>query len=489
MSAAAALLAKEFRAAAPLSLAVLAGLLAGLVPVPPQGDLRELGPLVYVIGALALGANAFGHEYRHGTLAQSLTQPVARSRILAAKMGVLAALLSAVAVVAAAAVFSRIRWAAADREALVALFVLPLAYGGVVAPWLTLVTRRTLAGTLFSGALAALLLLGGNWVGWLLFDSDAAIEAFKMRVLWIGSSLLVITAAVALWRSFARLQVADGPRSEVALPDAFRGGARTLAARRHPILLLVGKELRLQQLTFVASVLYTLLCVSLWARRESMALVTEAIAVATTIHALVVVALAGAFSCAEERALGTLEWQLLLPRSARAQFALKATATVALAGLLAIGVPALLSAVLGIPSRSLPRLDRASTTLLVLLSGSVYLSSISSSAVAVFLACVPAFMAGYWFLQNVAGRLAFATLLRLHPPVPGTMPYVLPRADAAVATLIGAALVLLVLGFAFENHRAADRSTRRIAMQVGIVAASLTACCVTSAAAGRILFL
>ena len=488
MSATAALVRKEFRAVAALWLAILAGILAGLVPMP-QRDLRELGPLFYVIGALALGANAFGHEYRNGTLAQALMQPVARGQILAAKMSVLAALLIALAAVAAAAVFSQFRWAAADREALIALFVLPLAYGFLVAPWLTLLTRRTLAGTLFSGALAALLLVAGNWIGWLLWDSDAAIDAFKMRVLWVGSSVLLIAAAVGLWRSVDGLQVTDGPSSEVALSGAFRVARGMRAARRHPVLVLVGKELRLQQLTFVASALYALVCAALWTRREAMPLGAEAIAIATTVHALVVVALAGASSCAEERALGTLDWQLLLPRSARAQFALKAATTLCLAGLLAIGLPWLLSVVLGIPRPALPRLDR-SPGLLVLLSGSVYISSVSSSAVAAFLACIPAFTVAYWFLLNVIGRLAFATVHTLRPPVAGTMQYVLPlRADAAVADFIGAGIVLLVLGFAFENYRTADRSAWRIVLQVGVVVGSLTACCLAFAAAGRILFL
>jgi ABC-type transport system involved in multi-copper enzyme maturation permease subunit len=485
VNATALLVRKELRAVAGLWLGVVGAMLAGM-PLA-RNDLREMGPLFYVIGALALGANAIGHEYRHGTMSQLLMQPVARRRLLAVKVAVLAVLLAAVAGVAAAAVFPRFRWSSDDRPYLIALFVLPLGYGFFVAPWLTLKTRHTLAGTLFSGALAALLLLGGEWIGGMWFVAAADIDAFKLRVLWTGSILLAGCAAVGLWRSFADLQVTDDVRSDVTLPIDLGITEQTTAARRHPVLLLVAKELRLQQLTFVGSVVYVLFCLSLWTRRASMPTFDEAISIATVIHAVVVAALTGAFSCADERALGTLQWQLQQPISARVQFGVKMSVTVALTLSLAIGLPALVLGIVGVHLRILPSVSVGVPILLALLAGSVYVSSVSSSAVVAFFSCVPTFMAALWFLQAVVGAVSFRTLIALHPPEHGGF-VPLPRVNPGLAGAVALALVVLVLAFALENHRDGERSPSRIVLQVVTLAALVTVTSVAFAAAGRLLF-
>jgi ABC-type transport system involved in multi-copper enzyme maturation permease subunit len=489
VSATALLVRKEVRAVGTLWLTVVGGILAGLLPWA-QRDLRELGPVFYVFGTLVLGASIVGHEYRYGTMAQLLTHPIARARIFAVKMAVLVAVLATVAGASAVAVFSRFRWDATDREGLIALFALPLAYGLVVAPWLTLKTRNTLAGALFSGALAALLLLGGNWAGWLLFESDGEIDAFKMRVLWSGSAVLCAAAAVALWRAVASLQVSDGGRVDVTIPALFGLGSAVKPRRRHPLLMLAVKDLRLQQLAFVATGLYVLLCLTLWARRASLPQFDDALTAATLIHGLVLAGLMGAFTCAEERVLGTREWQLLQPASARVQFAVKVTVTAALALMLAVGVPALLASLLGTPIRGGPGLYSSIVGFAVLLSGSIYLSSLASSAVAAFFACIPGLMLSVWFMQSVVGRAVYAILMRLHDPAIAQhrvyRPF--PRVEAGAVTLIVAALLLLVLHYAFENYRAGDRSPRRAAIQVAVFAAAFAAVCMAAAVAGRVLF-
>jgi ABC-2 family transporter len=479
----AALLRKELRAQAALWLVIAVSMVAGTLKLP-RGGLREFGPIFYVIGALALGADVMGQEVRHGTLAQLLMHPVRRARTLVTKMAVLAALLIGIGGIAALAVFPQFRWSPSDRDFLVALIVLPLAYGFLVAPWLALTTRSTLAGTLFSGALAALLLLGGSWLGTSRFEAAAEIDAVRLRVLWTGSAVLCVCGAIGIWRSFAGLQVLEGVGGDLSLPGVFGTVREATARRRHPVVLLVAKELRLQQLTFVAPVIYVLVCVAVWGRRQSMPAYQDTIAVATLIHALVVAALAGAFSCAEERVLGTLPWQLLQPMAAGAQFAVKVATTVALTLTLAVGLPAVLVPLLG-AAQPVVTDHVAVGALLALLAGSVYVSSVSSSPLIAFFSCIPAFMATFWFVREVAARAGWMIFLRLH-----TLPHgrFLPMVLGWGALATDAALALIVFAFAFANHRTIGRSTARVAGQVLFVAIAVVVLSATFAAGGRLLF-
>jgi hypothetical protein len=194
----------------------------------------------------------------------------------------------------------------------------------------------------------------------------------------------------------------------------------------------------------------------------------------------------GAFACAEERVLGTLEWQLLQPVSARVQFAVKIAVTGAVGLMLAVGVPVVLSSLLGTPLHGAPRLSAGITLFAIVLSGSVYLSTISSSAVMAFFVAIPALMASFWFFQNVAGALVFKIVMRL----PRTEAYVFRfrRVDAVTSAFLTAALVLLVLEHALRNYRTVDRSPRRIAIHVATVASLLLLVCASFAAAGWVLF-
>jgi hypothetical protein len=474
---------KEFRATVWPWLAILAAMVSG---VPFSRDLFHLAPVFYVFGALGLGANAIGHEYRHGTLAQLLTQPVPRSRILAAKMIVLAALLVAVTGMAAIVVFPQFRWRPADRDFLAALCVLPPLYGLLVAPWLTLKTRSTLAGMLFSGALAALLVIAGDWIGTLRFASDREIDAFKVTVLWIGSALLFVAGTAALWRSFLRLDVIEGVRADIALPAPLRVARASTPVRRNPFLLLAAKEVRLQQLTFVASLMYCLLFVTLWARRGTWVHYHDGIEVATAIHGIIVATLAGALCCAEERALGTLQWQLLQPVAARIQFAVKIGITAALVFGLALGLPAVLGLAAGFPTDGLIQ-ARTAFTLLLLLVGSIYLSSVAGSSLIAFFACVPAFMISFWFAINVAGGIGLRVFGLFHRMPRGQMARGLHTVPDGVATLIWSVFILLTLAFAFVNYRDSDRSLGRAGGQLLGLAALLVVTFAGFAAVGRLL--
>ena len=128
----------------------------------------------------------------------------------------------------------------------------------------------------------------------------------------------------------------------------------------------------------------------------------DALMAATIIHAVIVVTLAGAMSCAEERVLGTLSWQLLQPVSGRVQFAVKLAMTLAVTLLLALGLPALLFSVFGgISEHWSTHSGAVASALALLLAGSIYLSSVAPSAVSAFLLCVPAFLVESWYVQRI----------------------------------------------------------------------------------------
>jgi hypothetical protein len=485
VSATAVLVRKELRAAAPLWLAIVGGMLAGELP---GHDLRELELFFYGLGAVTLGAASIGNEYRYGTMSQLLTQPVPRPRVLASKLGVLApALLGILAIAIGVANQDYLRWMRpADRPLLLALFVLPVVYGFTVAPWLALKTRSTLAGALFSGALAAMLLIAGDRFG-ALFVGEAALDAFKMRVLWGGSALLVVWSAAGLWRSFMGLEVPDGTRSDVVL--ALPASKTVTFARHHPVLLLAGKELRLQQLTVFASLIYVGLCVALAGWRFSPGTLANILEVATAVHLVVVAALAGAFSCAEERVLGTLDWQLLQPLRARTQFAVKAAITIAVVLVLTIGLPAVVYTLIGVPVRELPRPDRSALLIALLLPTSMYISSVSTSAVVALCACLPSFMAAFWFVNRLVIGLGYRLYVGMHGHPRGVTVAYYARPDARLGALVTIGIALLVLAFAYDNYRRLDRSLPRAAWQVATVGAVFAATSLALAAAGRLLSL
>ena len=95
---------KEVRALALPWLAILACMVA-----PRVVDAPRLGPIAviaYVLGTAALGALSIGHEYTGRTLSLLLSLPARRERLLAVKLGVLAALLLPLWVLA---VYGRVR--------------------------------------------------------------------------------------------------------------------------------------------------------------------------------------------------------------------------------------------------------------------------------------------------------------------------------------------------------------------------------------------
>ena len=115
------------------------------------------------------------------------------------------------------------------------------------------------------------------------------------------------------------------------------------STRRPATWLLVKKELRLQQLTFAVSGLYVVGWVGVLAF-GSFAPASRAtlLFMLTVFHSGAIPLLAGSLASAEERKLGTLEWQLLLPMARWKQWVTKAAVALGIALTLTLGLPALL---------------------------------------------------------------------------------------------------------------------------------------------------
>ena len=455
---------KEFRALLPLWSVCAAGLLASALDLPLP--IRSAAAAIYIPSCAALGAYAFGHEYVHGTMPLLLAQPIARSRIYLVKLGVLALLVAALRALLFVVPFPE------GRSPFASLIVpLPMLAALFVAPWLTLITRMPLAGAMFSLSLSSMVLLMAEWLALGEYGMSADVNPFKIAFIrWTMLGLCAVGAVMG-WRTFARLEVAGGGGrplfARVTRREAISTN-RTLV-RRSPIWLLVQKELRLQQLTFVAAAIFVGFYLFVVLRRAPNVDRSDAIQVITAIHLIASSLIVGSLASAEERHLGTLDWQLLLPMSAVRQWVVKIIFLVAFTLLLTFVLPAML--VWAAPPGpaplyrwALPAPPASIVFALACLTASLYVSSLVSSGLRALITSLPALFAVITFTRLIGtpslAPVAFATNL-----TPGT------RAVLLLAVFSG--VLVGVLWFALSNHRTADRSWRRVTLQVGGIAAGL----------------
>ena len=274
--------AKEVRALLPVWLGCLALMVAGLAP--GDGTIRALVVLSYCAGSVALGAVSIGHEYTHRTLPLLLVQPASRARLFLVKQLVLAVMLLALAAAAWATAFF--------PSSAAAMAVMLSVLGGLfVAPCLTMLSRNPLAGTVFTIVIPGLF--------WL--------EAIEGR----GQDLRVDLREAA--------PVAAG-------------------ATQPPIWLLVKKELGLQQLAFGVSGVYVLGWLLIYLRAGIRDAALDVAGALTFFFSGLLAMLIGSLASAEERQLGTLEWQGLLPMASWKQWVVKVGTAMALSMVLGIGL-------------------------------------------------------------------------------------------------------------------------------------------------------
>ena len=121
-------------------------------------------------------------------------------------------------------------------------------------------------------------------------------------------------AAATGWRMFMRLEAGTADYPTLALPRWARvapGAADQAATRRqHPLWLIIKKELRLQQMSLAVAGLYAVLWLAfeVW---EIEPRERDALATVAAIYGAMLALLIGSLASAEERQMGTLEWQSL----------------------------------------------------------------------------------------------------------------------------------------------------------------------------------
>jgi hypothetical protein len=463
---------KELRALAPLWIAcVTAVALHGWM----SGPVFMMIPiLAYGFGSIALGAQSIGHEYGYGTVSVLLSQPLDRRRVFAAKTVVLALLLGTLGVVASQTLFeARFRGPSSD------LLLLTGLCGLFVAPAFTMLARSWLASAVFTIASTGLLWVAVMVAGTMRFGqhNPVAIAEFVETVYWPLMYCVCGAAAVASWWLFVRLEAIDSAGTSIDLSHWGRsGGHRRTASprRRSATWQLALKELHVQQMPIVLAALYAIgiLLLTVPGILEPRAR-AHIVAPVTLLYVLGITGVVGSLVSAEERQMGTLEWQLLAPVSTRQQWAIKVGVGALLAAGLGLGLPLTLSLIAPVLRPGI-EIGAFGTLLVLLFAGSVYVSSVSTSGVRALLVALPAMLmtAGVarWLLDVMYFALLRPTnysVFRLYRANPHYRNLVAWIWLGVTVALIAGGLVLL----GYRNHRSADLPWRRVIGQVALLAA------------------
>ena len=420
---------KEVRALLPVWLASVLAIAAAVLSGPGN---HELGLIAYGFGSVTLGAQSIGHEYTGRTLTLLLSQPWSRRRLLLLKLAVLTVMLLTLAAFA---------WLTLLKPGDQAWVFLSLLNGLCLAPLLTMACRTPLAGIVFTGA-------APFWI-------EAIGRYVSGRVLWGSVLTLFAVAAVAEWRLFMRLEAIEGHDPDTRVPGLFQrepigGVAADSPRRRHPVWLLVKKELHLQQMTFAAAGVCTLIWIAIAASTRIIpgfrGFPVHGVAI---LYGALLALLIGSLASAEERQLGTLEWQVLLPMAAWKQWAVKVGTVLGLAAVLSFAIPVVLAAG-KVPVNAWAWHAGA---VLLLATGSLYVSSLCRSGLRALTVSGP--------LLLIVSMLVLRALT-VYEENPG----------ARLAGPVAVAVALFVW-FALENHRTAAQRAGRVTAQVMWIAGSV----------------
>ncbi len=407
--------AKELRALLPLALVTT---LLGLVLLlcvsflyfvvgwnQSDNDVLVLIPAMgYSVGLVALGATAFGHEYAYRTVGLFLIQPMPREALLRSKLRVL------LPVLAVSALPGLGTYLFALDGGVLLLWLAVLLSSVLVAPWLTLLCRSTLAGVVFTFALPSLLLTLVNVVAEFVWPAAESVRLAWSAGLLIGHWML---GGLLGWRKFLRLEAQDGDGRALSLPRvltrrgraatrepataiapaAVRGqaSARVIRVAQSATWMLVKKELRLQPTAWwVAGVFAVLLVGQVWIVGRHAGAGLQYLSLTGWIYVLFVPLLVGSLACAEERQFGTHAWQLTLPVGTTRQWAIKSAVAVGLALLLGLALPMALSNLIKFPILAIGQIgpvvvwDGANVAIAAIVAMTVvglYASSVSQQSV------------------------------------------------------------------------------------------------------------
>jgi beta-lactamase class A len=441
---------------------------------------------IFIFGAVALGALSIGHEYLHGTLSPWLALPVNRWQLAVAKLAALLPLLASLAILATLGLVAANGLPAAGLFRLELMTIgLPLIYGLIVAPWLTMVARGPLGGVVFTLAVPLV-------VGLALFfiqPLDVFVRPGFGTAMSVFAGLGVLLGA----RTFMQLEALDTHR-DVELPKLF-GARRALevSGAPRPIWALIAKEFRLQQMTvLVATLSFAAVLVARWYHSLAPDTNLDLTYALGVVHLALVPILAGALASAEERRLGTLEWQVLQPIATWRQWLVKVTVVVALSIVVSL-VPLVLLLGADRPAhviwvlKSVLTLTQAIIIVAELAIATLYVSSLSTSGIRAIMTSIPvlavlaALMSLFPRMINLTSNATagFRTgllqtsmdwLVARWAPAgfsQRTANLILGlRSGLALAFFVG--LSVVVLRFALVNHRSAERGGRRVVRQAAM---------------------
>lgn len=498
--------AKELRVLLPGWLMCLGVMILG--PMLSRDFGQEMIVLAYVFGCVVLGALSVGHEYTHHTLNTLLAQPVPRERIYLTKLGVLAPLLLTLALAGGSMAsqgnglsiaFRAETWRNPEEWAGSFFVLLPLLSGFLVAPWLTMLCRSPLAGAVFTIALPAGYWIVANLLSLARFGGEAATlpeqRSLIWAIFWLGCFGQMVLGGWLGWRKFMRLQSIDGPGAAVRLPRWLRWWttARSVSvpapSSRHPVWLLVGKELRLQQMTFVLAGLFLLLWLAVWGIKQTQPLMrADEMDFVVIFYLLLIPVLTGSLASAEERQFGTIEWQTLLPMSAARQWGVKVASVLVVALLVGMGLPFVLTIGLRLDNDAAGSGRLLVAGMAASLAGaavflaitSLYISSLCRSGLRALLVALPLAVVALTLLAQSL-EVMFGHVLLGHNPYIAIWE---GEATALAWLVAGLPLLLiavwlgLVVFFGLANHRSAERGAGRIWSQL----LTLTAVAVVGAA-------
>ena len=319
---------------------------------------------VFGVGCLQMALSVFGSEFEQRTINGLLVQPLPRGILFLEKMGMLGLLLL---FACANMVVSFLPSPGLNLNSDIALMISDIAlmillipvFAFCSGPLFSLLSRSTQAGMIFTFGVPLILWLGATLTlqAVLRFlPPGVSSEAGLHWLLWIGTPVYLLVTSALGWRVFQRLEVRDGGaggRSNTGLHPVSLPVDRLLAACLSGTsggAQLIRKELRLHVVPWLVAGIMVGLWILLLVLRLSvtegdLAMALNDVSTITGIAGLlgiVILVSTGAACVAEERELGTLEWQLTQPVPLLRQWLTK----VAVAAALALGLGVLLPATL-----------------------------------------------------------------------------------------------------------------------------------------------
>ena len=342
-----------------------------VIPAALHNDLSELAVMLHCVGCVWMGATVFGAEFEHRTLGPLLAQPVSRRRLFWEKTAILAVLCGA-AWLNTMASLDRGQ-GSADWVIVAAAPALAVSTG----PLFSLLGRSTLAGMVFTATAPMLFLLASMMVSVAIqsgmpvlsapptAEQLKAIEPYNRALAFWGDcqpwlrALYLLAGPWLGWLWFRTLSWQDG--AAVARPPSGTVASRALLTRLVRLLVpgdfatahLIRKEIRLHAIPWMIAALTTGLWI-LWMIARSLAPEGDLkdglnefspITVIGGMLGVVALVTAGAGSVAEERALGTLDWQVTQPVTGRRQWWIKSLVAVVTGLVTGLLIPATLLAV------------------------------------------------------------------------------------------------------------------------------------------------